>query len=521
MQSISSRWANLFLYTTVIFGAILRFAPTIITGQPINDGGMFYVMIQDLTSNQFVIPAFTSYNHLNIPYAYPPLSFYLGGLLSLLGIPILEIIRWVPPLVSTLSIIAFYWMASLMLDSKTKATLATMVYALIPRSFSWYVMGGGLSRSFGVLFLILSCASTWALFTRRESKYIILTMMCGAGAILSHPETGLHAATACALIWIFKGRNIQGFRDSSLVILGVVLLTGPWWGTILFQHGFTPFQSALRTGGNGSISLLLRIRSGINLTEENLFPLAILIGIAGFVLQVVSGNWFLPFWSVFPFFVEWRSATAISILPLSILAGSAISDLIIPLLVRIKSNLKEKIGDWTGYMAQNRLLQLSLGFYLFYAFIGAFIYDFSLSNYIIPTQSLDAMKWVKTNTPSNSRFIVLTGRSDPFSDPTLEWFPAITTKTSQNTIQGKEWLLGNDFIPFLGSLDTLRTCLNDSVACVTKWAETRQLGFDYIYIEKQKSDLPPSTNSLLYLLHHDNKFVLVFENDGATIFERK
>jgi hypothetical protein len=131
------------------------------------------------------------------------------------------------------------------------------------------------------------------------------------------------------------------------------------------------------------------------------------------------------------------------------------------------------------------------------------------------------MQWIKTNTLSNSHFIVLTNRTDPFSDPTAEWFPALTDRTSLNTIQGREWLLGSDFIPFLGSLDHLRLCLLESASCVTQWAETRQFSFKYIYIEKQKDQKPLSPISLLYLLHRDVNYVPVFENEGAIIFERK
>ena len=114
------------------------------------------MMIADLRANHFLLPAFTSYNHLSIPFAYPPLSFYVAGLISSIGISTLDIFRWLPPLISTLSIFAFYWMASLMLASRPKASLAAMAYALMPRLFSWYVMGGGLSRSFGLVFLILA-----------------------------------------------------------------------------------------------------------------------------------------------------------------------------------------------------------------------------------------------------------------------------------------------------------------------------------------------------------------------------
>lgn len=516
MQSDSSRWTQFFLSVSVLFGAIVRFTPTVITGQPINDGGMFYVMIRDLLANRFLIPPYTTYNHLNIPFAYPPLSFYVGGLFSLLGIPIIEIIRWLPPLVSTLSIIAFYWMAGLMLSSKTNAVLATMVYALIPRSFSWYVMGGGLSRSFGMLFLILSCASAWLLFLRKDSKYIILTILCGSGAILSHPETGIHAAAGCMLIWIFKGRNTRGIRDSILVALGIILLTSFWWGTVLFQHGFLPFQSALRTGGNGSLSAVLGL--GINLTEEPLFSLSIVFGIIGFVKQATHRNWFLLSWLVIPFIVEWRSATAIAILPLSILAGSGIADVIVPLIFKSNSKFGENLGDWTQFVSRNYLLQFALAFYLFYAFIGAFIYDYSLAHYIIPEQGLDAMKWIKNNSPDDSRFIVLTSRTDPFSDPTSEWFPAITSRTSLNTVQGKEWLLGNGFIPYLDRLSRLHACLNGSVFCITQWAESQQFDVNYIYLEKHKSD---ASASLLSQLEQDKNYVPIFENEGAVIFEQK
>ncbi len=87
MNTQSSRWAGLILVRSVAFGAILRFTPTMVAGSPINDGGMFFVMIEDLKTNGFLIPAVTSYNRFDIPFAYPPFSFYVGGILSLFGIP--------------------------------------------------------------------------------------------------------------------------------------------------------------------------------------------------------------------------------------------------------------------------------------------------------------------------------------------------------------------------------------------------------------------------------------------------
>ncbi len=517
MPNNSSRWANLVLFFSILFGALVRFAPTIISGAPINDGGMFYVMIQDLELNHFLIPAFTTYNNQNIPFAYPPFSFYFGGLLNSLGIPIIDLMRWLPPIVSTLSIVAFYGMACLILDSKSKGTLATTAYALLPRTFSWYVMGGGLSRTFGVLFLLLACASTWALFTKNEQKYIFPAMLFGASAVLSHPETGLHAAAACLLIWLFKGRSIKGSWNALLVGLGVFVLISPWWGTVLAQHGFVPFLSALHTGGNDPLFWIPWVT--FDFGEERFVTLFTVLGLFGVVVQSLRREWFLVTWLLASFIVEPRSATAIAAIPLAMLAGIGLSDFVLPNIENTVSNALEGKRDWTFYMAGGRAVRIALGYVLFSALIGGFFYDISLARYVVPVKSRDAMNWVKNNTPSNSRFIVLTGSSDPFSDPIAEWFPAFTSRTSQNTIQGKEWILGSGFTPFLGQIELLQLCLNDTPYCVENWAHTNHLAFDYIYIEKSSDRSVPGL--LLHELQQDPEYDQIYANEAVIIFGRK
>ncbi|HEX2698565.1 MAG TPA: glycosyltransferase family 39 protein [Anaerolineales bacterium] len=515
MQSASLRWSNLFLFFSVLLGAVVRFTPTIMTGSPINDGGMFYVMIEDLKANHFMLPFFTSYNHLNIPFAYPPLSFYAGGLFSLLGISTFDVIRFLPPVISTLSILAFYWMASLMLDSRSKASLAALAYALMPRSFSWYIMGGGLSRSFGMLFLLLACASAWKLFTKPASRYVFLTALFGAGSILSHPETGLHAAATCVLIWFFKGRNLRGSRDALIVSSGVFAFTSPWWVTILAQHGDQPFVSALNTGGQGFVFWTPQMFLG--LTEERFVPLFALLGLAGLAIAIMRRNWFLPAWLFLPFVVEARSAAAISILPLAILASVALTDFVIPKPALRDSKIQNGLSDWAILINQSRISKSLLACIMFLALISAFVYDFSLTNYIVSTESRQAMQWIRDNTASDSSFIILTGRADPFSDPTSEWFPAFARRMSQSTIQGREWLLGKDFWQFFASTSALRLCLNQDPSCVANWANAHHLAFDYVYIEK--SNNPPVP--LIGELRQDQNYALAFENDAAVIFARK
>ena len=73
-----SDFADLVLMLAILIGAFMRFNPTMLAGFAINDGGMFAVMVDDLRTSRYMLPVFTTYNHLNIPFAYPPLGFYLG-----------------------------------------------------------------------------------------------------------------------------------------------------------------------------------------------------------------------------------------------------------------------------------------------------------------------------------------------------------------------------------------------------------------------------------------------------------
>ena len=102
-------WPALFLFTALLFGAVVRFWPVITNGFPLNDGGMFYIMIRDLKANHYLLPEFTTYNFADIPFAYPPLGFYIAASLSdLLPVSELGVLLWLPALVNTLSILVFY-----------------------------------------------------------------------------------------------------------------------------------------------------------------------------------------------------------------------------------------------------------------------------------------------------------------------------------------------------------------------------------------------------------------------------
>jgi len=118
-----------------------------------NDGGMFFRMIEDLRQNHYSLPAYTTYNNLQIPFAYPPLAFYVAGLLADLShVSLLKVLLWLPALLNIATIPAFYLLSKAVLENQLKAALATLVYMLMPLSMDWFLMGGGLTRGMDSFF---------------------------------------------------------------------------------------------------------------------------------------------------------------------------------------------------------------------------------------------------------------------------------------------------------------------------------------------------------------------------------
>ncbi len=165
-----------------------------------------------------------------------------------------------------------------------------MIYALSPRAFIWQVMGGGITRAFGILFLLLFL---WQAVQLIQEYHIIrnsalLTILFGAGAVLSHPQTALHAALGGALIFIFYGRNKRGIISALFAGLGVALLTAPWWGTVLSRYGLQPFLSAGQTSQRTLESYLAILK--LDGLGDYLFIPTLLLAIIGIWVMVKRGN---------------------------------------------------------------------------------------------------------------------------------------------------------------------------------------------------------------------------------------
>src|SRR6185503_18912608 len=154
----------------IALGVVVRLVHVLHADFPLNDGGLFYAMARDIQEAGYRLPWFTSYNDANIPFGYPPLGFYVAALMDdLTPLSLVDVFRVLPLLATALTLPAFYLLARSLLGSKTAVVASVFAFALIPRSFIWLLMGGGVTRSLGLLFAILALYVIHQLYTRRRT----------------------------------------------------------------------------------------------------------------------------------------------------------------------------------------------------------------------------------------------------------------------------------------------------------------------------------------------------------------
>ena len=507
--------AVLILLVTFIFGVWLRLMPAFTAGFPLNDGGMFYSMIRDLRQNGYALPFSTTYNNLNIPFAYPPLAFYLAGWLAdLFHTSDLIILLRLPAVINVLTLPAFALLANSVIKSPKKAAVATLFYTLTPLSMDWFLMGGGLTRGLGQLFLILTSWCAFELFSSQSRRFLVGCILFGALVVLVHPESALLTLTSAVIIWAFSSRSLKTIRDAFLVGLGVAILCAPWLVYVLQLHGIEPFLKAFQT--NGSSNLMWTALFSFDFTQEAGLALMAMLGLTGLFLKLGQKEYLLPAWVAFPFFIDPRSSARAAIIPLAILAAISLLDVILP---ASQGNSTEKSP------ARSFSANLFLGFILVYMLFNAFLLDLRIISNRLGSDDQKAMAWISANTPKNSQFIILTGETNTMRDPVQEWFPALTARNSQTTLQGLEWTWGAKFVDSLGSYQNLQACIYQNLTCIKTQAAQMHLTFDHLYINKKPGAVCASaaacqySGSLVNELRSSTEYKLLFEDDSNAVFE--
>lgn len=500
-----SHTADLIVVVGTIVGLLLRIALPLMSRFPLNDGGLFYTLIRDLQANRYALPAFTTYNHADIPFAYPPFAFYAAGLLAdLTHADLLDILRLLPPIIGTATIPVVYHIGRGIFPRKMTAALASLLFAFTPRVFAWMIMGGGITRSLGFLFALLTIASAIRLFYTHSIRLVIWTSFWSALTIVTHPEAIPQTALAVFVLYLFRDRSIKGLLGGLVVALLALSLSAPWWLTVIRAHGLEPFLAAATAVNADSGSFLVRLFSLFRFafTDEVFLPVIAVLGLVGILFNLVRRELLLPAWLVSAYLIEPRGGTLYMMLPLLLSAAQ-----------RLDGILFRKACSDEAPVSAGRGARLLMGYLALYLFVAGFAAVYKIHDRATLSGSqIRAMDWVRNHTSPDAVFLIITGKQ-PLLDPASDWFPALSGRISAATVFGYEWINNGHFHQRIENYNNLQACAARDADCLESWSAETGIEFTYVLVHTD------SEVFLLESLESSESYSLLFKDEQTRLYQ--
>jgi len=429
-------WAVLII---ILIGVIFRLYHLFIVpmDQPFRLGGLFYEFSRQISHHNFAFPQEIPYYSLGgIPFAYPPLSFYAQALLiRWLHPPLFWTVNLLPPLITLLTLPAFYWMIKQFTDDSHLLLAGLFTFALMPQAFIFQVEAAGLAEAFGLLALLLYLGMIFRWKVTPTLRNTVLAGLALGGCVLSSPGSAYAAALLSVLLFIWlsiKSLKARAFKAIGLLILvGVIgmIVSAPYWLTVMRNHGINFFVSPFLGQHQTSESSFQQITSILSFQPAGIYlgfiwNWLILAGLfwAALNRQFLALAIFWTFWLI-PREGTWLVAT-----PAAILAGMGIVYILTPLLKKVF----QRGTQGRPPLAPGILVTLLVVgvFANTLITIHAFIAD---EDWYIDSNQITSLEKFQNAIPDGSGVIVIGNTA------LAEWAPALIQREVLNIEYGLEW----------------------------------------------------------------------------------
>lgn len=469
----------------VLVGAWIRLNYLTQSDFPLNDGGLFYSMANDLIRNGFALPKYTSYNQMQIPFAYPFFPIYvIAGLQAWLGIDLLDTLHYLPFLVNLATIPVIFSLMKKLTKSTEIAGFAILTYVLIRPGYEWFIFGGGITRSMGWLFAMLALNIYYDSTVNFQKRHYFYLPVCMALTFASHLEIGWFTSFSIAVYFVFLSRRFHGAIFLSIAAVLAFILLSPYWLSVMNLHGADVFLNALHSGEYKLDIPIVKLLY-FNFTHEGLLNIFAVLSLLGLMWNLINRKYFLPAWLAAIVFLDPRSVDRSVAIVICVLAGYGLYSVVMVGFQRLVSPTDE--GRSKGSV---RLKSILVSGFIFYLFIGTVIQGF-LSMPQMKGLSMGnrmAMEEIARITPKDSRFLVLSSSTSWSIDMVGEWFPALADRKSVLTVQGSEWLGDGNYYAKIEQFDEIKSCIGKNKGCFIDWADENQKEFDFIYLTNEAID---------------------------------
>ncbi len=494
-------------------GALIRAIPVMqfpgSVERPFGMGGLYLLFAQEILRGGFALPVHIPYYTLHgLPYAYPPLAFYVEALsLRLVPLPTFVLVNGLPLLFSCLTIGVFYLLAQELLREPRRALLATAVYALLPAAFLEHLPGEGLVEGLGTLLFIGGVVGILRL-NRRPGwpETVAMGVLIGLN-ILASPGGAYGLAVSVAVLWLLRAGGRRAPLGRLLLAGGIgLLMSAPYWLTVSLYQGPAIFVRTF-TRQHANLGALLLAKLGFLVDQQiPLSPWGIL-AIIGLAFLLARREWALPLWCVVVYVIP-REFTYLVAVPLALLATCGLADVVAPAIFRSPDSPDASYAQGgasaAGQSTQGRAVASRLALLLLFVWgtIRAVAWGATLpvEKDLVTTEEMAAMAWVRQDTPTEASFLVIGDE--------IEWFPVLSERTTLNVIWGSEWVADDTVFHLAQELDECSL-----PGCYLETAGDYDLIPDYIYISRGGDLRCP-----IEVAYTHPSLELAWENGGASVF---
>jgi hypothetical protein len=383
----------------------------------------------------------------------------------------LDVQRFIPVLLSILTIPASFLLFRQLFSSEVRGVVACAAFAVIPRSYDWMVAGGGITRALGLLAALLALAAGLRAFRTARLRWSLAAGLLLGLAGLSHPQAGIFAGLSMLVLLPFTALHQSSGVRNLVVSLAVGLaVVAPWLVMVLTRYGPTTVLGAAENGGSLWDSLIILL--GLHLSDGFVQIMGI-IGAFGLFVCLMNRQWLFPVWVAAIFLAGSRGALTFAAAPIACAVTYALADVMRVLRIAEPTTLRQLAN------ARRAVIVLALIFGLATADALAAPLASGSPLHAVPEADRAAMEWIAANTPPDAHILVASGTSWPV-DATSEWFPIVAKRMSVATPQGTEWLGRGVFQEHERWYKWLQSCAAATeLACARLWSE--QVGrVDYV-----------------------------------------
>jgi hypothetical protein len=503
---------NFVLVSSIILGIFLRLLPHIFMGfssnLPLNNGGLYLFFSEIIAQNNFSYPTYIPfYTENGIPFAYPPLLFYLLSLIhQMFHIPLLVLFIYTPTIISIVSIFAFYFLVKELFPEKSLILISTIIFALYPPLISYSAQGLFLVHGAGAIFFITGLILVLRWMKCKDDTLIFFIGILFGLLLLSSPRVAFAYALVLLTVAFLNPRK-KTLLNVAFIVIIATLISSPWWITVIQNHGITVLLNGFMLRQPTAVFNIFINTYLYNIYNYQLSLMAICL--LGLFYYILEKEFFFPVLFLLLVISGGYGVVIIPLIVIIILFSVGLVKVIFPALKYIL-NAGTPTKTLLPLFFTLLLLVLILG--------GSYIQnrDFFESKYSSLKDdekgNFEAMYWIHQNTENTSTFIVKDVIASEQKNQFWigDWFPAITHRKTLNTFYGNEWT--NKPQLWLADLE-LSDC-NDT-HCFENVSSKYNFRYTHVYIIKY-----PENGYIISSFANSDDYKLIFENSNVMIFKQ-